>query len=139
MRLTINSGRRKEMNGAEAVLTIKCLSRHPSEPPDKFHSHHWLRKSAALQIPRGCVGLSYLQPKRSRLLPGWGQDQQRPPTPSLALLRRRGDGLHFPRRGPQWPVHGLGLGHRPPGARKLPSLQEWGGGEEWKERERGGV
>lgn len=108
---------------AEAVLTFKCLSRHPGETEDGSHSHHRLRKSAELQIPRGCARLSYLQPRRSRLLPGWGRDPQHPPTPFLALFRRRGDGLHFPRRGPQWPVLGLGLGHRPPGARKLPSLQ----------------
>lgn len=79
-----------------------------------------------LQVPRGCAWLNYLQPQGSRLLWGWGQVQQRPLSPFLALLRRRGDGFHFLTKGPQWPVLGLGLGHRPPGARKLPSLQKKG-------------
>ena len=91
------------------------------------------------QIPRGCARPNYLQPQGSRLLWGWGQDPQRPLTPSLAPLRRREDGVHFPKRGPQWPVLGLGLGHRPPGARKLPSLQRKGEKKnKWKESERSG-
>ena len=96
---------------------------HSGVPENRSHSHHRPRKSATLQTPRGCAALSYLQPQEWPLLRGCGQDQQRPPTPSPALLRRRGDGLHFLRRGPQWLVLGLGLDHRPPGARKLPSLQ----------------
>lgn len=123
---------------AEAALPGKRLGGHAGESEDGSHSHHWPRKAAGLQVPRGCAGRSYLQPQRSPLLRGWGQDLQRPPTPSLALLRRRGDGLHFPRRGPRWPVLGLGLGHRPPGARRLPSLQKEKK-KEWKERERRGA
>lgn len=108
--------------GAQAARTGQSLSRRPGEAEGGGHSHRRLRKSAGLRVLRGCAGLSYL-PQRPWRLRDWGRGQRRPETPSLALLRLRGGGIHFLRRGPQWPVLGLGLCHRPPGARKLPSLK----------------
>lgn len=107
-------------------------SRHPGETEGRSPAHHTLQRSAGLQLPRGCARLSYLQPQGSRLLWGWGQVPQRPPSPSLVLPRRREDGFHFLKKGPRWPVLGLGLGPRPPGARKLPSLQRKGEGKKKK-------
>lgn len=100
-------------------------------------AHRTPRGSAGLRVPRGRSGPSPPPPPGSPLLPGGGQD---PRPPCLALLRRRGGRFHSPKKGPpRWPVPGLGLGRRPPGARRLPSLQGGGRKErgEWRERERG--
>lgn len=92
----------------------------------------------------GAAGLR-LQPSAARdpqgpelLLPrGRGPKPPRPQTLWLALLQRHQEGLHFLRGALRWPVLGLGLGQRPPGARERPSLQRRDKGEGAREGVRG--